>query len=457
VRLGEVSSRELVEASLERIESLNPALGAFTLVDRDGALAAADAIAPGDERPFAGVPIAVKDLTVAVSGLRLSNGSDLMDDYTPDYDANVVRRLREAGFVIVGKANTPELGILPTTEPRRFGPARNPWNREHTTGGSSGGSAAAVASGMVPLAHASDGGGSIRIPAACCGLVGLKPSRGRISRGPDAGDSFLSTDGVVSRTVGDTAAALDLLSGYEPGDANWAPPPFEPFRLTASRSPGTLKIGLMLEPLLEADLDPVAERGAREAAGLLTGLGHEVVEVRPPRRFDELFDAFTDVWAAQVSVGVRFGELVTGREATPELVESLTWALHERGLATPSSGYLRSLTALQRMARASVEWSSQWDLTLTPALAKRPVRLGELDPMAPEPMDTFRASSDFTPFTPFVNVTGQPAISLPLFHGADGLPLAVQLIGPPLGEGLLLSLGAQLEAETDWPTRRPEI
>ena len=454
VRLGEVSSRELVEASLARIEALAD-LNAFTLVDADGALAAADAIGPSDERPFAGVPIAIKDLTTATAGLRVSNGSDLYGDYTPDYDSHVVRRIRAAGFVIVGKTASPEMGIVPWTEPRRFGPTRNPWDPDRTPGGSSGGSGAAVAAGMVPIAHGSDGGGSIRIPAACCGLVGLKASRGRISRGPDAGDSFLSTDGVLTRTVADTAAALDLLAGYATGDATWAPPPFEPFALTAARAPGRLRIGVMLEPPLEADVEPVAVQAARDAAALLEGLGHGVEEIEPPSRYDRFFDRFTDVWCAMIGTGVLFGEVVSGREAGPDDVEALTWALHERALATPASTYMRSFMILQRVARVTVEWSKQWDVILTPALAKRPLRIGELDTCGPEPMATFHSSALFTPFTAFVNLTGQPAISLPLFEGDDGLPLAIQLIGPPVAEGSLLSLAAQLEAEVGWAERRP--
>jgi amidase len=456
VRLGEVSARELTELALDRIEADEQGLNAFTLVDRDGALAAADAISSGDERPFAGVPIAIKDLSVATAGLRVSSGSDLFGDYTPDYDAHVVRRMRGAGFVIVGKTASPEFGIVPVTEPRRFGPTRNPWNTEHTPGGSSGGSAAAVAGGLVPISHASDGGGSIRIPAACCGLVGLKASRGRISRGPDQGESFLSTDGVVTRTVADTAAALDLLAGYEPGDASWAPPPFEPFAETAARAPGALRVALMLDPGLDADLDPQAERAAHDAAALLESLGHQVVEVDPPVQFEQLLDMFTDLWAAMVSLGVMFGELVSGNPASEHNIEPLTMALHQHAIATGSSNYLRSMTLLQRVARGAVEWSQQWDVVLTPALAKRPLRIGELDTCAPDPMETFNRSSEFTPFTPFVNVTGQPAISLPMYEGEDGLPLAVQLIGRPVSEGLLLSVAAQLEEEQQWWGRRPQ-
>jgi len=455
VRLGEVTARELAELALDRIEADEQGLNAFTVVDRDGALAVADTIGAGDERPFAGVPIAIKDLSVPVAGLRVSSGSELYGDYTPDYDAHLVRRLRNAGFVIVGKTAAPEMGIVPWTEPRRFGPTRNPWNTDHTPGGSSGGSGAAVAGGLVPIAHASDGGGSIRIPAACCGLVGLKVSRGRISRGPDQGESFLSVDGVLSRTVADTAGALDVLAGYEAGDSSWAPPPFEPFSATASRTPGALRVGLMLDPGVPTDLDPRAERAARDAAAALESLGHHVEEVAAPIQLEQVIDMFTDLWAGMVSLGVRFGEMVTGREATEDLLEPLTWELHQRSLATASSTYLRSLAVLQRVARGVIEWSQQWDLILTPALAKRPLRIGQLDTGAPDPMETFRASSDFTPFTPFVNVTGQPAISLPMYQGDDGLPLAVQLIGPPVSEGLLLSVAQQLETEQRWQERRP--
>jgi amidase len=455
VRLGEVTARELAELALDAIDADEQGLNAFTVVDRDGALAAAEAIGPGDERPFAGVPIAIKDLSVATAGLRVSGGSELYGDYTPDYDAHVVRRIRNAGFVIVGKTAAPEMGIVPVTEPRRFGPTRNPWNIDHTPGGSSGGSAAAVAGGLVPIAHASDGGGSVRIPAACCGLVGLKVSRGRISRGPDQGESFLSVDGVLTRTVADTAAALDVLAGYEPGDASWAPPPFEPFSATAGRSPGPLRIALMTDPGIDAELDPQAERAARDAAELLASFGHHVDEVEPPVQLEQTIDMFTDLWAAMVSLGVMFGELVSGEQASPENVEPLTLALHERALGTASSSYLRAQTLLQRLARRAIEWSMQWDAILTPALAKRPLRIGELDTGAPEPMETFVSASHFTPFTPFVNVTGQPAIALPMYEGDDGLPLAIQLIGPPVSEGLLLSVAAQLEAEQRWYERRP--
>src|ERR687883_156848 len=256
VRSGELSARELVAASLERIDAVNPELNAFVDVFHDEALAAAAAIRPGDDRPFAGVPIAVKN-NRAIEGRRLTFGSDFAGDWTAPYDHVVVRRLRAAGFVIVGSTTLPEWGILPWTNTKRFGATRNPWDPARTSGGSSGGSATAVAAGMVPIAHANDGGGSTRIPAACCGLVGLKPQRNRISLSPEIGQSFLAIDGVLTRTVADTAAALDVLAGPEVGDAAWAPPPPEPFAVAARREPGRLRIAVTTQPPIDVPMDPV--------------------------------------------------------------------------------------------------------------------------------------------------------------------------------------------------------
>jgi amidase len=457
VRGGELSARELVQAALDRIEAVDEDVNAFTLVDPEGALAAADGIHAGDDRPFAGVPIAIKDLGAAVAGLRLSQCSDLFGDYTPDYDAHVVRRIKDAGFVIVGKASSPEFGIIPVTEPRRFGPTRNPWDTDRTPGGSSGGSAAAVAAGMVPIAHGSDGGGSIRIPAACCGLVGLKPSRGRISRGPDFGDSFLVTDGVLSRTVEDTAVALDLLSGYEIGDATWAPAPEEPFAETAKREPGRLRVAMVTEPPIDAPLDPICAAATQEAAELLESLGHSVEPATPPWAGAELLPMFTAIYAPSISLGVAYGAQLAGRDATPEDVEPLTWAMWERAADLPSTGHLAAQTQLQQNARELIGFCSDYDVVLTPALAQRPVRIGEIDSCSDNPMDDFRRSGQFTPFTAVWNVTGQPAITLPLSMGEDGLPTSVQLVGRPIGEGVLLSLATQLESARPWADRRPPL
>jgi amidase len=458
VRSGEVSSRELVEESLARIEEADGEINAFTYTDADGALAAADKVASGDERPFAGVPIAIKDLGVAVAGWPLSNCSDLYADFAPDYDSFVARRLREAGFVFVGRTASPEFGIVPVTESRRFGPTRNPWDTGRTPGGSSGGSGAAVASGMVPVAHASDGGGSIRIPASCCGLVGLKASRGRISRGPEFGDSFLATDGTLCRTVAEAAATLDLLAGYEPGDATWAPPPSAPFAEAVGRDPGKLRIGFTTKPPMGIDPDPESVRGAEEAAKLLESLGHEIVPIDYSWPADEIVATFVDLWAGMVSVGIAYAG-VLGYEITQEKVEPLSWDLFQKGLQLPSTKYLGSLTRLQQISRELVGWWSDIDVLLTPGLGQRPVPIGTINTQRQD--DPFSAlipdASDFTPYTAVWNVTGQPAISLPLLQGDDGLPTSIQLVGPPIGEELLLSLSSQIEAERPWADRRPEL
>ena len=456
VRSGEVTSTELVSAALERIEQLEPTLNAFVHVDSDAALAAAAAIEANDSRPFAGVPIAMKD-TTPVAGMPYTLGSDMFGDFVAPHDSFVTRRIRDAGFVLVGKTNMPELGILPVSEPRRFGPARNPWDTDRTPGGSSGGSAAAVAGGMVPIAHGSDGGGSIRIPASCCGLVGLKPTRGRISRGPDLGDDFLVQDGTLTRTVAETASMLDVLSGYEPGDATWAPPPSEPFAAAAAREPGRLRVGYTSTPPIDAQVDPECERAVTEAAALLTELGHDVEETPAPWANSDPMEAFTMAFGTPVAMGLRFGGLVTGREPSPELMEPLSWAMWETINEHSALDYLFARTQLTAMSRMIIALWETYDVLLTPALAQRPVRIGEIDACSDDPWEDFHRSGLFTPFTPLFNVTGQPAISLPLFHGDDGLPTAVQLVGRPADEATLLSLAAQLEAARPWADRRPEL
>ncbi len=455
VRSGEVTALELVEMALARLETVQPDLNAFVHVDAEGALEAARAIGPGDPRPFAGVPLPVKD-TAAVRGMPLTMGSDLFGDFVPGHDAFVVRRFRDAGFVLLGKTNMPEFGILPVSEARRFGPVRNPWDTQRTPGGSSGGAAAAVAAGVAPLAHGSDGGGSIRIPAACCGLVGLKPARGRISRGPELGDDLLVQDGVLTRDVRDTALALDALSGYEQGDTTWAPPLAEPFAAAVEREPGRVRVGVTTTGAVDAALDPVCARALHDAAGLLAELGHEVEEVDPPWGGDDLLRVFTMAFGTPVAAGVHFGASVTGREPAAELVEPLTWTIWEGvGKRTALDLHLARIR-LGAVTRAVVALWEDHDVILTPALAQRPVAIGAIDACSDTPWDDFRRSGLFTPYTAIFNSTGQPAISLPLFQGEDGLPAAVQLAGRPADEATLLSLAAQLEAARPWAGRRPE-
>jgi len=455
VRGGELSATELVTACLERIGELEPHINAFTHVAHDRALKEAASITAGDERPFAGVPIAIKD-NRPVAGMPLTVCSNLFGDFTPSQDAFMVRRLREAGFVIVGKTALPEMGILPTTESRRNGPTHNPWALDRTPGGSSGGSGAAVAAGMVPIAHGNDGGGSTRIPAACCGLVGLKGARGRVSHGPVAGQSFLTVDGVLTHTVADTAAALDVMAGYEIGDATWAPEPQRPY--TEAEEPGRLRIGLALNPPLPAaELDPVCEAGARDAASLLSSLGHEVEEITPPWSVGDLLPDFTRAFGPHVSMQTVIGGAIAGREPSADDVEQLTWTLYEHARETDTLSHLSAMGRLENVARSIVTFLSPYDAVLTPALARRPVPIGEIHGRGPDPWDHYRRSGAFTPYTAIVNVTGQPAIAVPLYHGDDGLPTAIQLIGRPAREDVLLSLATQLEAAQPWAARRPDV
>jgi amidase len=457
VRSGEISSRELVETSLARIEQLNPQLNAFVEIDAERALAAAEQIKSGDPRPFAGVPIAIKN-NRPVKGYRITIGCSLMADHVADYDHNITRRLKQAGFVIVGTTTLPEYGILPVSEARLFGPTRNPWDLERTPGGSSGGAAAAVASGMIPVAHGNDGGGSIRIPAACCGLVGLKPARGRISAAPELGDSSLGIDGVLSRTVADTAAILDVLAGYEPGDATWAPPPPQPFALAGTREPGKLRIAATTHPpVIDAVVDPVCARAVSDATELLRSLGHEVEEVDPPWQIDGVSELFGGVFSVHVALQIAYSGIVAGREPSAEDMEPMSWAIYQM---TQSFNALEGMGAeirLQAFTRQLVEFLEPYDALLTPALAERPLPLGTLDTAAPEPMSTFTRSGLFTPFTPVFNASGQPGISLPLYQGEDGLPLGVQLVGRPAGEAGLLALASQIEAAAPWAGRRAPV
>ena len=454
VRGGDASARELVTAALERIERLDSELNAFVEADADRALAEADAVRPGPGQPFAGVPFAVK-ANVPVAGRPFTEGSALLRDHRADHDAFLVSRLRRAGFVIVGMTNLAEFAILPTTEPRHGGPTRNPWDRSRTPGGSSGGSGAAVAAGLVPAAHGNDGGGSLRIPAACCGVVGLKPSRGRISQGPGSGGSLLAVEGVLTRTVADTAALLDVLAGYEVGDAVWAPRPAEPYTAAISRDPGRLRVAFTSRNYLDVAVTPEVEQTLQHAACRLEGLGHQVVEDTPPLPDAAMLDLFLTVFGPQIASGIAAAEVIAGHPAGEGEIEPLSRAVLERAAAVPSHAYLAAVAALQQLARRVVAFFADYDLLLTPTLARAPLTIGELHGCGDHPLDDLHRSGTFAPFTALFNVTGQPAISVPAGIGADGLPTAVQLVGRPLAEEKLLQVAAQLQAAHPWTATAP--
>jgi amidase len=461
VRSGEITARELVQASLDRIEEVNPQLNAFVDVFGEEALAEADAIGPDDPRPFAGVPIAIKN-NRGIAGKRLTLASDFTGDFAAPFDHNVVQRLKAAGFVIVGTTTLPEWGILPVSQARRFGPTNNPWDVTRTPGGSSGGSAAAVASGMVPIAHANDGGGSTRIPAACCGLVGLKPQRGRISLAPEAGEAYLVQDGVLTRTVAETAELLDVLNGHVLGDASWAPPPAEPFAAQAAREndpthPKRIAV-TTLPPIPNVTIDPVCAKAAHDAAALLESLGHDVVEADPPWQDESLLRTFTANFGPALSTQIAFIGLVNGREPTADDMEPLSWAIYQLSKSIDSVDAALATFQLHAVARALITWIAAYDFVITPALAEAPVVHDTINPCSDDPMADFTRSGHFTPFTAGMNITGSPAISLPLYQREDlNLPVGVQVIGQPAGEGDLLALAAQLEGALPWHDRRPSL
>jgi amidase len=446
VREGRVTSSELVALCLERIARLDPSLNAFVTVSGELALEAArERDATLAAAPFHGVPIAVKDLT-ATAGIRTTYSSRAYAEYVPDFDTAVVRRLREAGFVIVGKTNTPEFGTVAFTESELNGSTRNPWNTELTPGGSSGGAAAAVAAGLVPIAHATDGGGSIRIPASCCGLFGLKPSRGRVSSAPFSSLEGLSTAGPMARTVGDAAALLDVLAGYEPGDPWWAPPPERPFSVAAQVPSPRLRIAVTCTPPTETPVDPECVSALETAASLLEDLGHDVLEATPPWRETDLFHTFITVW--QVGPALH--------PVDESLMTPLNRGLAESARVASAADYSRAVAHLQLLARRIVAFWEEIDVVLTPTLALPPVPIGWQE-AAEGAIEQLLRNTEFTPFTAVANLTGQPAMSLPLHWSDVGLPIGVHAIGPPAGDALLLSLATELESACPWADRRPPV
>ncbi len=451
IRAGKISPIELTTAYLQRIEALDPRLNSFVTVTPEVALAAAAAaearIGSDDAPPFNGVPITIKDLN-ETQGVRTTFSCKAFADYVPAGDDNVVRRIKEAGFVILGKTNTPELGTVPVTESQLNGVCRNPWDTSVTPGGSSGGAAAALAAGLSPIAQGSDGGGSIRIPASCCGLFGIKPSRGRVSVGPRVGEAMhgLASAGPLARTVKDAAALLDVLAGYETGDPYWAPPPERPFVAEAGADPGRLRIALTTASPLGGPVDAAVDGAAKDAAALLESLGHHVDEADPPWQDPAVMPLFMVLWqtlAAPFPI------------EDYSVLEPLNQSLAEAATQTSSTEYVRAVTALHAFCRRLVAFWDDYDLVLTPTLAMTPVPVGwifEED----DPGRQLARAGMFTPFTPAVNLSGQPAVSVPLAWSDNGVPLGSQLIGKPADEVTLIRVSAQLEEARPLANKRPQ-
>ncbi|HEV8297386.1 MAG TPA: amidase [Acidimicrobiales bacterium] len=455
VRRGECSATELLDATIDAIERLNPTLNAVIVPLYEQAR---DQIARGDvgHGPFHGVPILLKDLGAALAGTPQYGGTRVLRDraWISLADSELTRRFRRAGFVFTGKANTPELGLSPTTEPDTFGPTRNPWNPERIVGGSSGGSAAAVAARMVAVAHAGDGGGSIRNPAGACGVVGLKPSRGRSTLGPDRGESWSGcvTEGVITRSVRDTAAILDCTSGYLAGDPATAPPPARPFAAEVGRDPGRLRVG-MFWGNAETPGTPDARAAVERCATLLAELGHQVDDDHPAELDRNELGAMLYVSvAASVAHELAIIAADTGSPVGPDGVEPATWSFAERGRSMSATEYLANVDEMHRYARRLCAWWADGnDLLITPTMAEPAPPIGEL-----KGADVERIVR-LVPYTAPFNVSGQPAIALPLYWTADDLPVGIQLVAAYGREDLLIQVAAQLEAAAPWADRTPQV
>ena len=457
VRDKQIKPEELLDGTIERIERLNPKLNAVVLPMYDQARAAIAAGLP--DGPFTGVPFVLKDLGTMYAGVVQTQGSAFCKDLVSPLDSELTRRYKAAGLVICAKTNTPEFGLTPTTESRLFGAAHNPWNLDHSTGGSSGGSAAAVASGMVPFGHANDGGGSIRIPASCCGLFGLKPTRARITAGPLLGDIMggLINEHCVSRSVRDSAALLDATAGSMPGDPYVAPQQERPYIEEVGASPGRLRIAYTTSTFNTAPLHEDCIAAVKDAVALLTDLGHEVEEASPPVQGEQLIQSFTQLWAAGNAWGIDTLAMFTGKQPKEEDFEILTWALYKIGREITATQYLTAITSMQTLARQIAGFHQTYDVWLTSALSQPPAELGHFQSTAEDPMLGFTRSADYVPYTPIQNATGQPAMSVPLYWNEAGLPIGLHFAGRFGEEATLFRLASQLEEARPWASKIPPV
>lgn len=458
VRSKEVTPLELVDAAIARIEKHNPKLNAVIFSAFDQARdEAKKGVAAG---PFQGVPFLLKDIMGDREGWPTTQGMRFMQGIPAPVTSTLTQRFMNAGCIPLGKTNVPEIGSMPVTESVAYGPCRNPWNTDYTPGGSSGGSAAAVAAGIVPLAHANDGGGSIRIPAASCGLVGLKPSRQRNPKGPIIGDAMggLAEEHVVSRTVRDTAAMLDCTAGPELGDPYFAPPQSASYLKDSQTPPRALKVGLFTTNLRTGTpVDPQLVAAAQETGKLLEGLGHHVEEVTLPVDYSMFQPAFTAIWAASATALLDTLALMTGRELRQQDFEPLTWGLYEGGKAVTGGQYQQSMMVLQMTGRAIAGFFTDHDILLTPTMGQTIAKVGQFSTGNSDVEKAFEPLLDYLPFTPLFNATGNPSISLPLHHDANGLPLGMMFTGDLGREDVLLQLAGQLEQAAPWIDRKPGI
>ncbi len=478
IKKKEVTPDELCEAAIQKIEEVNPDINAVVTPMYDqGRQSIKDTLPEG---PFTGVPFLLKDLLAAYAGVPLTNGSKAYKNYIPTEDSELVKRFKKAGLVILGKTNCPEFGLLGYTEPELHGPTRNPWNTNHTPGGSSGGSAAAVASGMVPIASGGDGGGSIRIPASCCGLFGIKPTRGRIPTGPDYGEIWQGavSEHIISRSVRDSAAMLDANQGTDVGAPYIIPEPELPYLQEMEKDPGKLTIAFNTVSPVGTDVDPDCIKAVQETAKMLEKLGHTVEEAKPDLDGKALANSYMNLYFGEIAADIVALESILGRKAKPSDLETLTWTMGMLGRTFTAGDFVREMREWGIASRVMGKFHKKYDLYMTPTLAYPPAKIGELKPKPAEIVlmkivnslklgKVLKASGMVdqmavdsltkTPFTQLANFTGQPAMSVPLHSTSDGMPCGIHFAGRFADEATLFRLAGQLEKESPWFDKRAPV
>ncbi|MDZ4866336.1 MAG: amidase family protein [Alphaproteobacteria bacterium] len=452
----DVTPAELVEEAIARVERHNPKINAVVFKTFDRARSAAKLPVQG---PFAGVPFLLKDILGTQKGVPTRQGSNFLPPVPAPHDATLVRRFTAAGLISIGKTNVPEFGLVPTTEPTIYGSCNNPWELDHSSGGSSGGSGAAVAAGIVPIAHANDGGGSIRVPASANGLVGLKPTRGRNPLGPDLGDIMggLVCEHVVTRSVRDTAAALDVTAGNEQGDPYWAPPKPKSYLEESKTAPGKLRIAFSTTNIFGKKFDPECVTAIQSTAKLLESLGHNVEEASPTIAVDQLMQSFMPIWASGLAMLIDGTAMMTNRPPHESDFQGMTWGLYQMGKTITAAQYQMCWFMLHSIARQVAHFHETYDVWMATTMGAPPVRNGTFDFHEKDPVKAFAPIIDYLPVTPLQNATGQPAITLPLHWAANGLPVGLHFAGRFGDETTLLRLAGQLEQVKPWANRHPPI